>query len=142
VIQTLSELFTEAANRKGSQAALARHLGVGPQQVHKWKTASRPIPASVLASLCDVCQLTGEEARRVLADAECLNPKHATIREVLRRAFFGVVALGAVLGGLNSTNSHAQSTGDNLYIVRSIRRALRLLGRAGLLALAPALCGL
>jgi len=132
VTATLETLIDKCAALCGSQRALARQLGVTPPRLNDWKAHRIPAPVEAVAALAEIAQLSGDEARRVLADAECRNPKHTDRAEALRRAFFGVVAAGAVLAGLSSTDSAAQSAQAcrlTLYtLCTQVLRALRQLG--------------
>jgi len=132
VTATLETLIDKCAEICGTQRALAVRLGVKPPRLNDWKAHRLPAPVEVVAALAEMAQISGEEARRVLADAECRNPKHTDRAEALRRAFFGVLAAGVVLAGLSTTDSHAQSVdGDRLTLytlcaqVRALFEALR-----------------
>ena len=95
-MRSLESLIDECAGLCGGQNALARRIGSTSGNVSSWKTGRVPIPAPMLAKLCDLAEIPGAEAREILAWCEVSNPKNSTIREVLRRAFFGCLMGGAV----------------------------------------------
>jgi len=124
-MRTLETLIDEAANVCGSYAALARRIGTTPQRVDEWKHGKRAMTPESVADLCNVAQVDGDEACRLAALAVIENPKNASRKEALRRAFFVCWALGAVLVShdSNATKISAgyrflNSLSNTLYIVR------------------------
>lgn len=103
--RSLEALIDECAALCQGQNKLAARIGSTPGRVSDWKRGIVPIPAPMLAKLCDLAQLDGAEARELLAWCEIQNPKNETTREVMRRAFFGQYLAGAVafliLGGIS-----------------------------------------
>lgn len=95
-MRTVQTLIDEAINLCGSAAELARRIDVDRAEVTKWSNGDATITAETVALLCDVLELSGEETRRLAAEAIVANPKNAKRREALRRAFFVSGALGAV----------------------------------------------
>lgn len=96
-MRSLQSLIDECAQLCGGQNALARRIGSSPGRVSNWKSGNVPIPPPMLAKLCDLLELDGDEARALLAHCETENPKHHSAREVMRRAFFGCVLAGVVV---------------------------------------------
>ncbi len=105
-MRSLDSLIDECADLCKGQNALARRIGSTSGRVSDWKRGIVPIPAPMLAKLCDLAELDGAEARELLAWCEIQNPKNETAREVMRRAFFGQYLVGAVafliLAGVNT----------------------------------------
>jgi plasmid maintenance system antidote protein VapI len=97
-MRTVETLIDEAVELCKGQAGLARRLGWTPQDVHTLVKGKRAVTPETVALLCDVLELPGEEAQRLAALAVIANAKNAPIREVLRRAFFGLSVAGAVCG--------------------------------------------
>lgn len=95
-MRTVLSLIDEAIEICGSVTHLAQRIGVNRAQVACWRNGSEPISPESVALLCDVLELSGEETRRLAAEAIVANPKNAKRREALRRAFFVSGALGAV----------------------------------------------
>lgn len=141
-MKSVQVLIDKAVTYCGSEAELARRLGVDFQNVNAWRKGRRVMSPETVAILCDVLQLPGEEARQWLALAVVENPKNAGKAEVLKRALFacwlaGVVSLCAFQSdarATRNTNSHAIYKAnrmiDNLYIVvdwthRKLRRLVR-----------------
>lgn len=128
MIDTLQALIDEAASLCKSEAALAARMGVTRQRLSEWKHNKRPCPTEVIAQLASITQASGEEARRVLADAECRKGSNAGKAEVMRRAFFGALALGVALCGANPTDAAASVTRERLTLYTlctALRAALR-----------------
>jgi DNA-binding Xre family transcriptional regulator len=154
------KLLIEMARAKvHSDAELARRIGVKPQDMLVMKNGQRPLSPETVAALCDVLQLSGEEAREWVALAVIENPKNAGRVEMLRRALFACWALGVAAPTLHTTDAQAMpsiervSTLDKsssyverthgLYIVMHrlvlmARWALRLVSTAGARVLATA----
>lgn len=93
----LQLLIDMAREKVGTDAALCRRLGVPGHHVNEWRKGTRAMSPECVAMLCDVLQLTGEEAREWVAIALIENPKNAGKAELLRRALFACWALGAAL---------------------------------------------
>ena len=110
-------LIDECVKICQGQRALARRIGTTGGRVSEWRSGARQVTPEALAQLCELAQIDGERARRMLAQIECENPKHAASREVMRRAFFGCLVLGAgiLLGG--SIEPAYQVAVVDLYIV-------------------------
>lgn len=97
-MRTLQTLIDECARICDGQNALAERLGVSKGRVSDWRHGRRQVTPEVLAHLCEIAEVPGDEARELLAEVECENPKHAGSREVMRRAFFACLVAGAALG--------------------------------------------
>ena len=122
-------LIDRCAKREGSHAALARKLGFSPQALHRFKKGDSQMPTAVLAHLCTLDGISGDEARELLALLEIENPKHDEVRELLQRAFFLVWAIGVALIPQHLDAEAATSTLHSLYIGAS--RLLRRIGQIG-----------
>lgn len=101
-VKTVQTLIDMARARVGTDAALARRLGVPGHHPHEWRKGLRAVTPEVAAALCDVLELTGEEAREWVAVAIVENPKNAGKVELLKRALFACWVLG--VGALFTTN--------------------------------------
>jgi len=77
--------------RCGTDAELARRLGVSPSHITDWRKGARPMRGESAAALCDVLELSGEETREWVAVAMIENPKNAGRCAMLRRALFRVL---------------------------------------------------
>lgn len=111
---TLKEAFELGSEKAGSDRALSAAMGVTYNDVHMWRTGKKPISPEAAALLADVLQLGGEEARALVAQAICENPKNAQKAQRLRRALFACGVLGVV------ASPGAIDVGqpvDHLYIV-------------------------
>lgn len=95
-MKTVQTLIAMARAKVHTDAELARAIGVTRQNLNDMKNGSRAISPETIAALCDVLQLTGEEAREWLAIAIIENPKNASRVELLKRALFACWALGVV----------------------------------------------
>jgi hypothetical protein len=109
-MRTVFTLIDEAAEKCGSFAALARTLDVSPHHPHEWKRGDRAITPALVGRLCDLMNLPGSEAQRLAAEAVILSAKDSSLREVLRRAFFGswaALGIAATLtaGGMNDATA-------------------------------------
>lgn len=114
-VQTLIALAREKVG--GTDAALARALGMKPPDWHPISKGLQPVSPEVCAALCDVLQLPGEEAREWLAVAVIENPKNASRVEVLKRALFACWALGVfALTMPNDARAAADLTTGRQYI--------------------------
>ena len=140
-MRSVLSLLDEASKLCGSDAKLARRIGVPGHHPNEWRAGKRHISPVTVGLLADVMQLDGEEARRLAAEAIVSNPKNAERREVLRRAFFVSLATGgAVLCGFLLTEKlDGEEAGRGLTGDQSIHRALSL---ALVLALAQVVCWL
>jgi len=127
--RTAQTLLDEAIDLCGGQAKLAARIGVEASRVSAWKNGLEPMTAESIGLLCDVAELSAEEARR-LAVLQLIERAKPARKEALRRAFFVSLAAGvAVFCGDAATNkSYAktivnQTLIDALYIVqRNLRR--------------------
>lgn len=141
---TVQTLIDAAIVKCGTQAALARRLGMERQDVHAMARGARPVTPTTVALLCDVLELPGVEAQRLAALAVVQNAKDSSLREVLRRAFFGLWALCAPAVLTLPTTDAQASNGDTTSTVRNGPfpprwfRLRNLCSRLGLLRLMPA----
>ncbi|HEY4065615.1 MAG TPA: hypothetical protein VGM74_01860 [Burkholderiaceae bacterium] len=56
-------LIEKATNSTGSQAALARALGVTAPKLSNWKAGDLPCPIETQAEMCELARLPEEEAK-------------------------------------------------------------------------------
>lgn len=129
-VRSVETLLVEAVEKAGSQAELARRIGVKPPEVTEWKKGKRPISPETIGLLCDVLELPGTEAQRLAALAIVGAEKNAGKRATLRRAFFGLWVLGAsVVTLLTGPVSEAQASDQNIHCRAwdALRRAVRFL---------------
>ena len=117
----LKSVVDKGAEVCGSQANLARQLGVTPQRLDDWKRGRVPITPESAAKMGLLAGLDGEQVRMLAAQVIIDNPKNEGSREVLRRAFFGAILTGAVgillLFG-NTSNAYAAHA-DNFTVYTS-----------------------
>jgi len=148
-MRSAKTLIDEAIEICGSQAALAKRLGMQQQDIHKLATGKRPFSPEVIGLLCDVVGVEPTESQRMALAAVIENPKNASKAEVLRRAFFVsltgfAVACGVLLphresaaeGQIRSapTSPPARANPENwsvrsVYYVKSATRLLRAWAR-------------
>lgn len=133
-MRTVENLIDECAQMCGGDSKLAQRLGVPRQRVHEWRKAGERLQPEQIALLCDVLQVDGEEARRLLATASTAGAK-PRYQAVMRRAFFVCWALGVAVFATPTNDARADvgariisNVVNSLYIVRSALR--RLLSRA------------
>ena len=105
------KLLLDMCNEKcGSDAEVARRVGVPRSHVAMWRSGARPMSAETAAMLADILELPGEEAREWMAIAVIENPKNASRVEVLKRALFACWALGVVSLCMPSIDAHGMAT--------------------------------
>jgi hypothetical protein len=95
-MRTVQTLIDEAAAKCGTYSALADRLGIARSVVSEWRSHERAVSPEAIAQLCDVLELPGEEARRLLAVSILENPKNKAKASVIRRAFFVSWVCGSV----------------------------------------------
>lgn len=95
-MRTVETLIDEASAFCGSDRKLCERTGIHPTQLSNMRAGRIPITPERVGLLCDVLELDGEEARRLLALAVVASAKDKSRAEVLRRAFFVSLALGVV----------------------------------------------
>lgn len=78
----------------------------------------RAISPEIVGLMCDVLELSGDEAREWLAISIIENPKNSSRAEVLRKAFFALWVAGVVLGAVLPTESKAALQQGASAIVR------------------------
>ena len=111
-MKQVQTLIAMARAKCHTDAELAGKLGETKQNFHGMKTGRRPITNEHIATMCDMLQLPGEEAREWLA----INAIEQAARlarpgavEVLSRALFACWALGVVaLTTLTSNDAQAR----------------------------------
>jgi DNA-binding transcriptional regulator YdaS (Cro superfamily) len=108
-VKQVSTLIAMARAKVHTDRELAALVGVSPTVLAEWKSGVRPISPESVVSLCDVLQLTGEEAREWVALAIIENPKNASKSTMLRRALFACWALGVVAPMLTPKDAPAMT---------------------------------
>jgi DNA-binding transcriptional regulator YdaS (Cro superfamily) len=95
---------------------LADRLGIKPPNLTEMRQGRRAVSPETVAALCDVLQLSGEEAREWLAIAVIENPKNASKAELLKRALFACWALGvaALMQQTNDAQARTVEARENL----------------------------
>lgn len=124
---TVETLIAECAGLCGSQNALARAIGTTPGRMSDYRTGRVPIPPPHLAALCEMAQIDGDEARRLLAACECDNPKNQAHREKMRRAFFACWAVGVMASAALPMMDQPIERVDTIHIVVSVAFGLCVL---------------
>lgn len=130
-MRTLQTLLDEARDFCRTDTELARRLGKSRTQIVAMRDGSEPLSPETVALLCDVLELSGEEARRLAALAIVENPKNAKRRAQLARAFLVCWVGGAVATSLHyaiptsdaaatDPATTAEQQGNALYIVRNL----------------------
>lgn len=152
-MKSVKTLIDLAATRCGSDAELARRIGVQRSIIAEMRSGARAISPEAVVLMCDVLELPGEECQEWVAISLIENPKNASRVEVLKRALFacwvlGVGSLFTLFIGAPGTAwsaertpiaTHATRQGYNLLTDRSIivadaisramRRLLALMAR-------------
>lgn len=131
----VKELVDLCVKKCSSEAELARRIGVHYQVINDMRHGRRAISPETVGLLCDVLELSGDEAREWLAISVIENPKNSSRAEVLRRAFFALWVAGVALGAVLPTESKAKSQAERVvssqpgfdfaHILESLRRWLR-----------------
>jgi transcriptional regulator with XRE-family HTH domain len=93
-VKSVKLLLDLCHEKCGSDAEVARRVGVPRSHVAMWRSGVRPVSAETAALLADILELPGEEAREWMAVAVIENPKNASRVEVLKRALFACWVLG------------------------------------------------
>lgn len=141
-MKSVQVLIDDAVKMCGSEAELARRLGVDFQNVNAWHKGRRVMSPETVTAICDVLGLPGEETRQWVALALIENPKNKDKSEMLKRALFacwlaGVTSLCAFQTDARATTNtsspgiyRGMSVIDTIYIVaswtrRQARRAMR-----------------
>lgn len=112
-MRTVLSLIDEAREKCGSDAALARQLGVAGHHPCEWRNGDRSVSPMTVGLLCDVLELDGDEARRLGAMAIIATAKPEK-RGVLRRSFFGLSESGAACGEAEKPRMLFPSDEENL----------------------------
>lgn len=105
----VKELVDLCVKKCSSEAELARRIGVHYQVINDMRHGRRAISPETVGLLCDVLELSGDEAREWLAISVIENPKNSSRAEVLRKAFFALWVGGVALGAVLPTESKAKS---------------------------------
>jgi hypothetical protein len=90
---------------------LADRLDIKPSELHAMKTGRRPASPVHVGKLCDILELSGEEAREWLAVGVIEQAKDPGLAERLRRAFFALLVLGVGTSSLGPNDAAAQTGG-------------------------------
>jgi transcriptional regulator with XRE-family HTH domain len=109
-VKSVKLLLDMCHEKCGSDAEVARRVGVPRSHVAMWRSGARPMSAETAAMLADILELPGEEAREWMAIAVIENPKNASRVEVLKRALFACWALGVVSLCMPSTDALGMAT--------------------------------
>lgn len=88
-------LLDAARDVCGSDAALARRIGVDPSHPAQWRAGKRKLNAEMVGLLADVVGLPTEDATRLALLAVIEGAKDPGRQGVLRRVFFALSALSA-----------------------------------------------
>lgn len=103
----VKQLVDLCVKKCSSEAELARRLGVHYQVINDYRHGRRAVSPEVVGLMCDVLELSGDEAREWLAISIIENPKNSSRAEVLRKAFFALWVAGVALGVVLPTESKA-----------------------------------
>lgn len=116
-------LIDKAVEMCGSQAELARRMGVYPTDITKLKSGDRPLSPEIAAELADIA---GEDARNAAIEAiierNAANRKGHMLKEILGKALAAGVAAMCLFSysedSVSATKTIAKPL-DTLYIVSS-----------------------
>ena len=99
-MESLQRLIDKASKICGSDASLAKRIGMSASNFSDMKAGRKPISPETVALIADVCQLPGDETLHLVAQSIIENPKNAEKRDVLKRAFFAswVIGVSGYLG--------------------------------------------
>jgi hypothetical protein len=130
-MRSVQTLIDEAIKHAGGRTALARKLSelgppVSPQRVTNWANGHEYVSPETVGQLCDLLQIEGDEARRLLAVSIVQNPKNAKRATVLRRAFFVSWVYGIGVALMHPSNADAtpmNADQPNLTVTRSFTSA-------------------
>ena len=107
-------LIDKAVEACGSQAELARKMGVYPTDITKLKTGERPLSPELAAELAD---LAGEDARNAVIEAiierNASNRKGTLLKEILGKALAAGVAAMLVFSYSKDSISATESIAKN-----------------------------
>jgi len=95
-MQDLKELIEKASKNAGSDAALARIIGVAQPNIPMWKAGTRPCPPADVALMASVAGLDADEwlVRAVMAKHQG-TPKGEKLMRVLKASVLTGAALGS-----------------------------------------------
>jgi len=114
------DLIERAAYRMGSQAAVARAMGVLPLRVTQWKNGARPCPVERIDELAELAGLSHAEQVRAVWEA---------VRRSMGKAVAALaLTVAAMLGGFGA-NDVAQlvlSGSESLAVGAAVAAALLL----------------
>jgi hypothetical protein len=102
---------------------------MNPPTLAQMRSGVRAISPETVALLCDLLQVSGEEAREWAALSVIENPKNSHIAGALRRAFFvcWVVGVACPVNQTDAKPSSAKTDANStLYTSSRIWRAIRL----------------
>lgn len=97
-MESPKQVLDAAVEKCKGPAELARRIGVGRSRIADMQAGRDAISPETLGLLCNVLELDGDEARRLLAMLVIEAPKNAGKRAALQRAFFACWAIGVALG--------------------------------------------
>lgn len=118
-VKTLIDL---ASKKCGSDAALCRHLGIAGNHPAEWRSGKRAVSPETIAALCNVLDVSPDEAQDWLAVSVIENPKNASRAEVLRKVFFASWAAVAAVGLFgHQQTAEAAMTDDAMRIGATTR---------------------
>lgn len=105
MMQTVEALIDECVKLCKGQNQTARAIGITRGHMSTLVSGKRGVSPEVLARLARLADLDGETSRRLLAELEIQKATSEESREVMRRAFFTSLAVGAVLAAtVNETD--------------------------------------
>lgn len=118
-------LIDKAVEMCGSQAELARRMGVYPTDITKLKSGERPLSPEVAAELADIA---GEDARQAAIDAIIERNSETRKGDKLKEILGKVRAAGeaAVLGSSYSVGSiyAMEKTPINNFIMQNVSQRI------------------
>lgn len=130
-------LIDKASKVCGSDAALARRMGIYPADVSNLRTGKRPLSPELAAEIADIA---GEDARQAAIDAVIERArgtrKENTLREILGKALAaGVAAMLVISYNGDSISATEKIAIDTSTIAQAIHRIYSVLRRWARLAL-------
>lgn len=114
-MKSIQTLIAQAREKVHTDRELAARLDIDPSELNHIKKGNRPPSPEIVALLCDLLELPGNEAREWVAISIIDNPKNAARVDVLKRALFACWALGVgvSLSTITTREGQAREVADS-----------------------------
>lgn len=118
-------LIDKATENCGSQAEVARRMGVARPRITEWKNGARPLSPEDAALLADLAHYDAREAVvHAVLERNAGTEKGDRLREVLGKVLAVIAAV--TLGFFYSSDATAVTAHDNRNVVANIQFAHRI----------------